>query len=340
MVEEPTSSHERTGDAIGRLLRLAGPRPPVPPERAARVKAAALEAWRQAVARERRRRRALGVAALLAAAAGAFVLLRPVPRRSPGLPPPVAAVVEVSRTLGEGPASSPGLLSVGTAVRAGDVVETKPASFLSLRSSAGASLRLDQGTRLRLVSALELNLERGALYVDSGDARHGLRVTTPLGAVTDVGTQFETRLLSSRLRIRVREGRVSVAGHGREETAAAGEELTLDGSGELRRASVSVSGSAWDWALGLSPAFDVDGQTLGAFLARLGRETHWRFRFSPRSLESRAATIVLHGSLAGLEPEQALFSALATSGLRAEKRPDGFTIERPTEPDTGPATAP
>jgi hypothetical protein len=81
-----------------------------------------------------------------------------------------------------------------------------------------------------------------------------------------------------------------------------------------------VSGSAWDWALGLSPAFDVDGQTLGAFLERLGREMHWRFRFSPPSVEAMAAAIVLHGSLAGLEPEEALEAALATSGLRAERR--------------------
>jgi hypothetical protein len=108
----------------------------------------------------------------------------------------------------------------------------------------------------------------------------------------------------------------------------------------VRRASVPVSGSAWDWALGLSPAFDVDGQTLGVFLQRLREETHWRFRFSPRSLESEVSTIVLHGSLSGLEPEEALEAALATSGLRGRRQHDGFVIERYTGPDPAPTKEP
>lgn len=333
MVGEPFSSREPEADAVARLLRLAGPRPVVPEERAARVKAAAREAWRRTVARERRRR-ALAAAASLAAAAIVFVVSRPAARIEPAATPRVVAVVEVAHGLGGGTGSSIGSLPVGTAVRAGDAITTPAGAGLSLRLTAGPSVRLDQGTELRLLSAVELALERGAVYVDSGEAGRGLRVATPRGAVTDVGTQFEARLDSSRLRVRVRAGRVSVTGGGAEQTAVAGEELTLDDAG-VRRTSVPVEGSAWEWAVGLSPAFEVEGRTLGTFLTHLGTEMHWRFRFSPRSLEAKAATIVLHGSLAGLEPEEALEAALATSGLRSQRRPDGFLIER----SAGPAAA-
>jgi ferric-dicitrate binding protein FerR (iron transport regulator) len=340
MVGEPFSSREPETDAVARLLKLAGPRPPVPEERAARVKAAAREVWTRSVARERRRRGVVGLAALLTAAGLVLVFSRPAARVGPKVAPPVVAVVEVARGLGAGTGSSPASLHVGTAVRAGEAITTPAGAGLSLRLTVGSSVRLDAGTRLRLVSAVELALERGAVYVDTGEAGRGVRVATPLGTVTDVGTQFETRLSPAELRVRVRAGRVTVAGHGEAETAAAGEELTLDRSGEVHRTSVPVSGSAWDWALGLSPAFDVDGQTLGVFLQRLQSETHWRLRFSPRSLEAEVSTIVLHGSLADLEPEEALAAALATSGLRAERRPDGFVIERSAEPATTPATAP
>jgi ferric-dicitrate binding protein FerR (iron transport regulator) len=340
MVEGPFSPREPEGDVVARLLRLAGPRPAVSAERVARVKGAAREAWQRSVARERQRRRTLVVATLLAAAGLAFVFLRPARRPEPSPPAPVVAVVDIARGSGAGTGPSPGRLAVGAAVRAGEAIATPPGGRLSLRLVSGASLRIDGSTRLRLESPVELTLEEGGVYVDSGGAGRGPRIATPLGTVTDAGTQFETRLRSDRLRVRVREGRVSVAGPGAEQTAAAGEELTVDRSGAMHRASVPVTGPDWSWALGLSPGFEVDGQTLAAFLESLGRETHWRFRFSPKGLEARTARIVLHGSLAGLAPEEALEAALATSGLRAERRPDGFVIERATGPDPEPSTTP
>ncbi len=337
MAEQPFSSRETEADTIARLLRLAGPRTVVPEDRAARVKAATRDVWRRSLVNERRQRRAQALVLSLAAAALVLIVLRPSHHVRPALPRPVVAVVEVIRGVGAGTDPSPALLAVGTGVRAGEAITTPIGARLSLRLGAGPSVRVDEGTRLRMLSAVDLALERGAVYVDSGEAHRGLRVTTRLGSVTDVGTQFEARLSSSRLRVRVRAGRVSVTEGGVEQTAVAGEELTFDGEG-FRRASVPAGGGTWGWAVGLSPAFDVDGQTLGAFLARLRAETHWRFRFYPRALETGAGAIVLHGSLAGLEPEEALDAALAASGLRGQRRPDGFLIERFTGSEPAPAT--
>ena len=61
-------------DATARLLHLAGPRPDVPAERAARVREAVRERW-QAGTRRRRIRRAVWSAAALAATAAMVVLL-------------------------------------------------------------------------------------------------------------------------------------------------------------------------------------------------------------------------------------------------------------------------
>src|SRR2546428_7243370 len=64
--EEPESV-ESSDDAIARLIRLAGPRPPVPQERVARVRGNVHARWREALRRDRRRIVVL-VAAPLAAA--------------------------------------------------------------------------------------------------------------------------------------------------------------------------------------------------------------------------------------------------------------------------------
>src|SRR5437867_10827504 len=65
--EEPDSV-EGSSDPIARLIRVAGPRPPVPQERMARVRDNVHARWREAVLRDRRRIVVL-VAASLAAAA-------------------------------------------------------------------------------------------------------------------------------------------------------------------------------------------------------------------------------------------------------------------------------
>src|SRR2546425_9376744 len=70
--EEPDSV-EGSSDPIARLIRLAGPRPPVPQERMARVRDNVHARWREAVLRDRRRIVVL-VAASLAAAAIAVAI--------------------------------------------------------------------------------------------------------------------------------------------------------------------------------------------------------------------------------------------------------------------------
>src|SRR5258708_36594342 len=66
---------DRPDDPIARLLKLAGPRPPVPRERAARVRDAVHSRWRTTVDRDRRRSVVVLIAAQIATAAALAVLV-------------------------------------------------------------------------------------------------------------------------------------------------------------------------------------------------------------------------------------------------------------------------
>jgi ferric-dicitrate binding protein FerR (iron transport regulator) len=307
-------------DMMARLLALADVRAAVPDDRARRVKQAVLAEVRE-VARHRRIRRRVyaGIAALGAAA----VVVVTVRFQSPADQPPAAvqqlgtidrlegSVWRVAPGRAGGPAT---LLTPVDVVSAGDSFETSGGGRLSVRLSEGASLRFDRGSRARLISSRRVQLDTGAMYFDHDRELEVLEVHTPHGIVKDIGTQFEVRLTTESLRVRVRSGVVEVRMKGEMVAAHAGTELTIGPTGRSTR-SVLPYGSEWEWAAGLAAGYDTNGQRLTRFLEYLSREHGWTLSYESQTLERQAEAIVLHGSLGQLRATDALDAAVSASGL-------------------------
>ncbi|HET9225106.1 MAG TPA: FecR family protein [Thermoanaerobaculia bacterium] len=247
-------------DQVRHLLEEAGPRPEVPPEDLARIKAAFRTEWEEHVRRRRSPDRRLWLlAASLLLALGLGWWLWP---------------------------SAPAL-ETGPFPRAFD------------------SLRLDADSRAIRLSASEIRLERGAVYVDS---RTGTVVVhTPFGTVREIGTRFEVRLLEAALRVRVREGAVLAESH----RVDAGMELILREDGSASRSPMASWGPDWSWVVQTAPPLRIEGLTLKDFLDQVARETGWTIRYE----DPKVGGIVLHGDVEDLAPAQALEVVLPGAGL-------------------------
>ena len=279
-------------EQVRHLLEEAGPRPEVPPEDLAKIKAAFRAEWQEHVRRRRSPDRRLWLlAASVVLALGLGWWLWPANRD-------IVARVEGTSGKGEGEA-----IVSGTGV----VTEEDP---LALRLEGGPSLRLDSDTQVRLVSTSVIELRRGAVYLDSEGAGT-VAVHTPLGVVTEVGTQFEVRLLGPAVRVRVREGAVRVDSH----RADAGTELTLSPGGSVTRGRIAAWGPEWSWVLEAAPPLRIEGLTLAEVLDRVTRETGWTIRYEDRQVEASAGEIVVHGDVGHLAPDQALEVVLPGAGL-------------------------
>jgi ferric-dicitrate binding protein FerR (iron transport regulator) len=310
-------------DTIARLLRLAGPRPSVPDERSERVKEAVRSRWSRNV-KVRRMRIRLLIAALPVAAAlvVAFFLRSSTSVPSTDTPAPTVAHIEAAtgsgaQILGTGETQ---LIKpvIGDSIVAGTTVLTGADGRAAFHLAGGASLRLDMGSRVRLLSSSEMLLENGAVYVDNeaieGD-KSAVEVFSRLGVVRDVGTQFEVRLAEQSLRLRVREGTVILDSEGGTEVAEVGTELIRDAEGGLVRRSVSVYGPEWNWVVRVAPVFEIEGRRLDDFLSWISRETGRGLSFQGDETAGSVSDIVLHGSIEGLTPEEALATVLPTCGL-------------------------
>jgi len=329
-------------DTVENLLLRAGRRPPVPEDDAAIVKAAARAQWQWAVRGEKRRRRTRVVGGLLAAAAVLLLAVGVGVWRFPAPSPagPVAMLETVSGELWAledptDPAAEATRLEVGAELPAGATLETRrgEASRAVLRLADGASVRLDTATRLNLLSANELELTNGAVYLDSGSQGEALEVHTPLGIARDVGTRFEVRLDGGEapLLVRVREGLVLLESGGEEHEARAGVELAVAGDGEVTLSEMPLHGEIWDWTLAILPAFDAEGRSLHEFLTWAARESGVELRYAESDLVEKTRGVTLHGSIAGLALEDATTVALMSSGLDLGYRfQDGLLVVEPS----------
>jgi len=319
-------------DSIATLLQLAGPRASVPAERHDRVRAVAHAHWRRSVHRRRVRRIALWAGASLAAAAGLLVAIRPgLGRLSPALPGSGLGAAAAEVVTGVVRSRALGSVRPGDRIDVGDRLETSSGGRLALRLAGGASLRVDTGSRLELQDDSALMLDQGAVYVDthaSEEAASSVEIRTPLGTVRDAGTRFEVRLDGGSMTVRVREGVAEVERGSRRYRAEAGRQLVAAASGEVAAGAAPAHGEAWSWMLEVAPAFDLEGRSLEAFLGWVARETGWRVRFEEPSIAASAPSLILHGSIEGLRPDEAPAAVLPTCGLRHRVEDGTLTIGR------------
>ena len=322
---------DRDEATMARLLRLAGPRTPVPEDVEQRVYENVRREWlagsqapdatrvyervhrewarRGRVVRLRRWGLPVAVAAILLLAV--TVVLQP--------PPPVdnrVAVATVARFSGGAPGAA---FAAGQTIYVGDTLSTGDGQGLTLLLNGAESMRLDENSTLLVEQKHAFRLVSGRVYADTGDfvyRRHGLVIDTPMGRVTDVGTQFDVAIGDERLDVAVQEGRVDVTREADVYVAVAGERMRIDAGKGATVDEIAPHDAYWDWAISLAPAYDIENKSLLDFLRWASRETGRELYFETDELRLAAMRVDLHGSVTGFTPLEAVEAVLAGTKFR------------------------
>jgi hypothetical protein len=298
-------------ELVRRLLKLSGGRPAVPEEVADRVRESVHSHWKQSVRARSRKRFAFLFTAAIAASLLIFFLANYVEEAI--LPKPVRVAV-IENQIGSVVLDEDQLISRGTALFAGSTLESGLLGRALVRTAQDVTMRLDVNTRVRFSSESSFVLEQGAIYLDSGPAHQRFHVTTPMGDVSNQGTQFEIRLRESKMEVRVREGSVSLTNKKLSQAVTAGNRLTVNAGGNVVITEFAPYGPAWEWITHISPSFDLEGRTLTDFLGWIVHENGWRLNAASQ-IDQSHGKIVLHGSVEHLSPAQMLEAVLPVCGL-------------------------
>ena len=297
-----------------------------------RIRMAVAREWRAAAAAPRSRsprtRRSRWIAYIAAAALGAATVVLLMTRN----PDQTTAIGSLSKANAGGLEVSTGLLRhrmlvAGEALRAGDRLTARGASLITF--AHGGSLRVAAGSQLELTTPTQVSLERGLIYLDippGAPVSNPVRVTTWKGTIEHVGTEFEVMSDDRAVRIRVREGRIRFQIPSAMIVADAGTELLATSGNAVSRRSIDTYGRDWLWTTTLAPDYEIEGQPLIGFLQWVGRELGRRVDFDGSRTREVAERTVLHGSIRGQPPLDALSNVLATTSLAYELRGDKIWI--------------
>lgn len=315
-------NHPGDRDMLEDLFRhvSARERPPAEDEQAVRETLHAQ--WSEMTGRRKRRRTAIYWAAAASVLIPVFVGLNLV--RSPGPKAPPMQVATVDRIVGtprvrSGDGAAARIMQVAAVLDSGQRLVTSTGSRLAIRWTGGESIRLDQNTELRLVSANEVELLSGRVYVATDDAgpTAELAIKTRAGLVRHLGTRYMTTVSAGGTAVSVREGRVLLNVQGVEAVASGGERLAVDAAGKRSLEIIPTYGTLWAWTEELSPAFSSDGRSMADFLAWVAQESGRDIVFASSEAEDLAARTLLRGNV-DMEPMRALALMLQTSDLDSE----------------------
>lgn len=316
-------NHPDTGNSVERLIKLAGEPDRPTDEGTRRARAASEQAWRQMLAQStgqaprRGRWLTLGLALAASLALVAWMVARPAFEPAPVV---VARVVTLSGVSIAQRASAPIALAVDAPLSSGTMLETAEGR-IAMTLGGSLSLRVDSHTRLTFDAPDQVTLLAGSLYVDSGgiNAHSPLRIRTPAGEVTHIGTQFQVFVSEELTRVRVREGRVLVESRdSRRQDLATGDALEVRGNDFVLQHGLASFGAEWAWAAALAPALEIENRPLSEFLAWLVREQGWRLHYASERLQEQAGQIRLHGSLEGLDVAAMLERVSLVTGVKLE----------------------
>src|SRR5262245_45346270 len=237
-------SNERDSEAererlLRQLFTQAKPRPQPSAEDTEEVRRAVLAEW-EAVTRPRLWRKRAAIAAVAAGVLVAAVVY--VGGGDPGLSARAPLIASVERVQGVVTDENGARVSAGSGIVAGVRIDSGEGQ-LALRLANGGSLRIAPQSSVMLASGDEAELVAGAVYFDSEQRRpNEFVVTTELGQIRDVGTQFLVRLDDEQLAVGVREGRVTLTRGANADTAGAGESLVASQENGVRRDPIATFG--------------------------------------------------------------------------------------------------
>jgi ferric-dicitrate binding protein FerR (iron transport regulator) len=324
MSDPSTQPPEDDEDALARALTRGLHRQELGDEALARIRAE-LDTEFESITRKARRTRITRWVALAAGIAALSVLavstLRP---REQG-----AVLATIERVNDGALEVRDGLLShhtgkTGADLRVGERWVAQGPVLLTLVT--GATLRVAAGTTLDATARDRVTLQSGRVYLDFDSGAAPFSLQTPAGAVDHIGTQFEAFVADGDTRIRVREGRVRISAPRGVEQGESGSEITVARSGEISRKSIPTYGKDWEWVESIAPTFAIDNKSLSDFLQWVARETGRHVDFADSHVRDVAAQIVLHGSVDGLMPLEALERVFSTTSLRFDLQGDVIRV--------------
>jgi hypothetical protein len=220
---------------------------------------------------------------------------------------------------------------VNSDLKVGHALQTAPGSKALLRRASGLTVIVGPATEVVWQSPSELQLQRGVLYVDTGEhaSRDTLTIVTQVGRITHVGTQFSVDARTPEIRIAVRSGEVLLHANNVESRIVRGDDVRVVGTTLVRERLATAAdqpAGPWDWLALNDASFSIENRTLYDVMNDMCAASGIALTFASPVIEAQSKTLVLHGPPLKLAPLVALDAVLLTTQLQANRQQNSVQI--------------
>lgn len=215
----------------------------------------------------------------------------------------------------------------GSSLKTGDELSTDKSGAVVLALPNGSIVKIDKLTKLRFTGPEDIELFAGGIYFNSFNQGH-IRIHTTRGVASDIGTEFETRLLENELLVRVREGKVRVDQAKTAVYVASGQVLRL-AQGTARITNIAVDDEYWIWADAMDDDFSLTSRSMAEILVWLAHKEGWSLIYEDAADQQRARQDVIHGRLNVVDGAQLLRQLSLISDMQFQLKNKILSVSYP-----------
>ncbi|BCD96359.1 FecR family protein [Marinagarivorans cellulosilyticus] len=321
------NSDEIMTDELEALLKASGKREQPVPEVADVIQQSTHQAWQQAVRARQKRMRQWLTSSAAAAVFFAAMLAVVLPNISFDEP---TAVAHITQSYGDFTLNKK-QHDYSTIVYQGDKLSTAEDSIIGIKLPDNTLVTLDQNTRITLVNAALIKVHSGRVYVDSPDHNTSILVSTPLGDIVDIGTQYEVTVTPNALDVAMRDGKTKITTAAKTVYASVanglGEVLHIVKNAPIERHKIATTDQHWQWTHKTMADFNLHNASVYDLLNWASRVTGKDIVYaSPATQRQAEETHLSGGNLSPNTISEQLPNILKTTTLTLEERRGAFII--------------
>lgn len=210
--------------------------------------------------------------------------------------------------------NKPQPMTPDTRLKPGDVIQSSDESYLVWHLNDGSELRQAPNTRITWQNEQRIDLLAGQLFhnTDVTPSAKPFVISTNLGTVSHVGTQYVVNHQPNELQVAVKTGEVSINNHQEKHTIKHNELISISPSGaEPVQIFSSHNHPLWSWTFKTEQPYSLNGQSLHDFVVWISQKADLTVNW--HGLQEAAKNVSLQGTINNMTVDMALKTVFAST---------------------------
>lgn len=205
-------------------------------------------------------------------------------------------------------------MTADVSLKPGDIIASSSDGYLIWHLNDGSELRQGSDTRIVWQSDQQIELLTGQLFhnTDITQSAEPFMISTKLGSVSHVGTQYVVKHQPNRLQVAVKSGRVNISRQQKQHTVKINELMSISPDGvESVHTFTGHNHPMWSWTFKTQQPYALNGQSLYDFVHWLSQKADLTVDW--QGLQEAAKNVSVQGTINNMSVEKALQTVFAST---------------------------